>query len=230
MSSSRKKKLQKKIERNKISFNDWRTTLPYQQSKQKRKAKADEQRRKEREELYQELKQEREELEKPLKYFNNKEEAAENLKLALKGIFISSFDPFADPYWKKIIDKVSKRLVNITDTKLQERSAYQLSRLIVYWKDNLGYYDDRLETLENIAYEEENEEYINDQTIIAKIDKIPELPPPYLDDADGLNKSRKKRPKKKSLESRKKRRKEKKSLKLRRRLRKRNKKKTKKRE
>ena len=170
-------------------------------------------------------------LSKPLENFNN-EEKMKNLKSALENYVYPRSDDERVAL-KDIIDKVSERLANITDTDLQKRSADQLALLIVYWEGD-EYYPDRLKTLQNIAYED-SDEYIRDQSIINK-----NLHPPdhylsrILDLEDelvgGLNKSRKKRRKKKSLESRKKRRKEKKSLKLRRRRRKRNKKKTKKRE
>lgn len=252
MSSARKKKPQKKIERNKISFKDT-TTLQYQQSRQKRKAEAeaDEQRRKEQEELYREklyqkLKQERKALKTPLMDLD--------LDLDNKAVLVESalIDVIFDDnhlVWgenRTNINEVSKRLVNITDTKLQERSAHQLASLIRIISEDTVLREqlaitNSVDTLDLIAKNK-----ISDGEIIringplkpSDLRKF-EVTKYYSDsdsdaDADGLNKSRKKRrkkrPKKKSLESRKKRRKEKKSLKLRRRRRKRNKKKTKKRE
>jgi hypothetical protein len=256
MSSAQKKKnQQKKFERNKKSFKDWTTTPLYQQSSQKRKAEADEQRRKEREKLYQKLKQERKALKIPLMDLdldiNNKTVLVESALIDV--IFDDN-----DLVWgenRTNINKVSKRLVNITDPKLQERSADQLASLIRIISEDTVLREqlanekilitNSVDTLDLIAKNKISDgEIIRINRPLKPSDlRKDEVTKYYSDsdsdadsdaDADGLNKSRKKRrkkrPKKKSLESRKKRRKEEKSLKLRRTRRKRNKKKTKKRE
>lgn len=232
MSSARKK-----------SFKN-RTTVLSQKLRHKREAKAYEQEELWQEKQYKKLKQERKALKTPLMDLD--------LDLDNKAVLVESalIDVIFDDnhlVWgenRTNINEVSKRLVNITDTKLQERSADQLASLIRIISEDTVLREqlaitNSVDTLDLIAKNK-----ISDGEIIrinrplkpSDLRKF-EVTKYYSDsdsDADGLNKSRKKRrkkrPKKKSLESRKKRRKEEKSLKLRRRRRKRNKKKTKKRE
>jgi hypothetical protein len=183
-----------------------------------------------REALHLQLKQERELLEKPLSDFNNKEEAVEQLKLALKDIIFNNVLRRWEGH-KDNINAVSEKLVKIPE--LQHRSAYDLAFLILQITvDPLlrkrFFLTDSVDTLDLIANNMEfkitNDE-INEEIIRINVHFDRRLFESTTQ-GGGLNKSRKK----KSLESRKKRRKEKKSLKLRRRRRKRNKKKTKKRE
>ena len=99
-----------------------------------------------REKLYLQLKQERELLEKPLSDFNNKEEAVEQLKLALKDIIFNNVLRLWEGH-KDNIDAVSEKLVKIPE--LQNRSAYDLAFLIRFISEDKDFTKFLQERLEN---------------------------------------------------------------------------------